>query len=999
MAGRWRTAVIPGVNDLLERGPTLRVFVSYSSSDDAHRQQLDRFLKPFVRAGIVEIWHDRKIEPGQEWGTAIAQELQSADVIVLLVSSAFLASDYCYEKEMTRALERHDRGEARVIPVILATCSWESSPFAKLQVLPDRAKPLSKYGRRDEAWTQIAKAIVGTSPRASRVATTVTQTPPPAPPADPTPYLTWLRDQHSHLDIRGMGAQVTERMELDRVYTRLSVETPANDRRPESAHSASHKRATEDELVRIDDPERHTRELRHVLPGHPHAALIGDPGSGKTTFLRFVAQRLARAHLGETNSLDDLGLTGNAPFPIFVRLADVARFLADHPANALPDDRPEHLYRLLDQSLDGLHLDVPSDFLRQRLCTGNCMLLLDGLDEVPGESMRRRMVQLIEQVVTHGKRVHNRHLITCRTRAYQGQVQFVASVTAMPLAPLGEEEVDAFISSWARALYKVPAGVPDEAPEAREAMVYRASLAEAIAQNPSRDTFTRSPLMLTVLAVVHWNKKRLPEQRAELYEAAVEYLLDSRKEHSKHEMPVRRECLQAIALRMFTDTEGVQRTLGRRDAARAVQALLGGTLPHAEAFVEDEELYSGLLVSRTEGEVEFWHLTFQEYLAARELSPLADDRWKTLATHLHDDRWAELVLLLAGCERRQGLREARRLIERILATGTDVVSTAKACGLVGRILRDIKPYGLDASQGTNFVERLHGLLPIFEPGAPDVEERVRVEVGDALGVAGDPRLRDREANKVLIPGGTFWMGAQDKDRSGRNYDEEALRGESPVHQVTVSSFRIGRFPVTVGEFAEFVEAGERGYLARANWSDEGWSLRAQNSRTEPWNWSGQARLPNRPVVGVSWFEAAAYAAWAGGRLPTEAEWEWVARGAGGRKYPWGDEPPTERHANFNYRLRTVSPVGIYPDDTNEFGIRDLAGNVWEWVSDWWAAYKPAPAIDPTGPSGGPSRVLRGGSFGADARSLRGADRNFIPPEDVVHFIGFRVVWSAAGGQT
>jgi formylglycine-generating enzyme required for sulfatase activity len=607
-------------------------------------------------------------------------------------------------------------------------------------------------------------------------------------------------------------------------------------------------------------------------------------------------------------------------------------------------------------------------------------------------------VQLIEQVVSHGARVHNRHLITCRTRAYRGQVQFLANVAAMPLAPFGKEEVDAFISSWARALYKVPAGVPDEAPEAREAMVYRASLADAIAQNPSRGTFTRSPLMLTVLAVVHWNKRRLPEQRAELYEAAVEYLLEQRRDNAGHEVPVRRECLQVIALRMFTDAEGVQRTLGRRDAARAVQELLGGTLPQAEAFVEDEELHSGLLVSRTEGEVEFQHLTFQEYLAARELSPLDGDRWQLLAPHLHDDRWAELVLLLAGCERRAGLREARRMIERISATGTDVVSSAKACGLVGRILRQIRPYGLDASQGTNLAERLHGLLPIFETGAPEVDERVRIEVGEALGFVGDPRLRDPEANRVLIPGGTFWMGAQRSDKQDPGYDRDASEDEAPVHQVSVSPFMIGRYPVTVGQFATFLDRDIRGNPRDMLPDPHEWEGRYRSDSTFPSEWDEQRAHPNRPVVGVSWYQAFAYCRWVGGRLPTESEWEWVARGTAGRKYPWGDDMPTDRHANFDWRVGTPVPIGIYPADVHKYGVRDLAGNVWEWCFDHYAPYTASHTIRPS-EAAKSARVYRGGSFTRSAGSLRGAYRFYNLAHNDARGVGFRVAWSVAGGQT
>lgn len=126
--------------------------------------------------------------------------------------------------------------------------------------------------------------------------------------------------------------------------------------------------------------------------------------------------------------------------------------------------------------------------------------------------------------------------------------------------------------------------------------------------------------MLTMLAVVHWTQKKLPERRNELYEEAVKYLLESRKDHSRYPALQRREALQALALAMFTDEEGVQRTYGLLEAGKTIAPLLQAPEAEARAFLDEESLQSGLLVSRTEGEVEFWHLSFQEYLAALELA-------------------------------------------------------------------------------------------------------------------------------------------------------------------------------------------------------------------------------------------------------------------------------------------------------------------------------------------------------------------------------------------
>jgi formylglycine-generating enzyme required for sulfatase activity len=979
-------------------GPAPQIFISYRRSDSAgHARALHGELKRRLGGGMV--FFDREsIDEGVDFPERLRAAAESCAVCLVLIGPDWLEvrsasggrrlddpNDFV-RQEITTAL-----GAGRyVIPVL-----FDDTAVPGADELPEPLRPLSARdalnlrGKAYEYEAQVDRLV-------QRVASALPK--PPTLTASPTRYLTWLRDQHAYLDIRGMGAKVAQRMKLAHVYTRLSVTGGARLPRPVKAERKARARRTgkAPEPVSMLD-ERATRaELRDVLQANPNAALIGDPGSGKTTFLRYVAQFLARAHLGDDGALQELGFTGEPAFPIFVRLADLAAFLSANPRSELSEDAEEHLCRFLDHMLAGNPNGLPLRYLRDRVHAGGCMLLLDGLDEVPGEAMRERMVRLLENVVMYGAQVGNRHLVTCRTRAWEGRVQLTGDIADLRLLAFGPDEVREFTYAWARALFEVPAEAKDDEPRLREALDYHEQLRQAIADNPSGQTFAESPLMLTVLAVVHWSDKQLPEERAEIYERAVKYLIDTRKGQSSFQARLRQECLQAIAVAMFEHPKGVQRAISRSKAAAAVAALTGCSAEDAARFVEEEELHSGLLVARTEG-LEFWHLTFQEYLCALAFSPLNDKRWERLRPHLDDDRWNEVLLLLAGCERRNGLEEARELISRVLSTGSDLVSNARAVALVSRMLRDLAPSGGDASHGTGYEQRLGEALGVFEPGGASVEERVRNEVGHALGRVGDPRLRERKANRVLIPGGTFRMGAQKTDQRGRNYDMEAFDDESPVHKVTVSSFEIGRYNVTVGEFAEFLSAGDSGYLAQANWSEEGAAWREQMRRIEPDNWSRQRRFPNRPVVGVSWYEGEAYARWVGGRLPTEAEWEWVARGATGRKYPWGDDAPTDRHANFSMRVGEPTPVGLYPADKHEHGVRDLAGNVWEWCSDWFNDYHSDSNTVSNDPDSDSSRVLRGGSFRDDAQHLRGAYRLYRPGLDYPD-AGFRVVWPVAGGQ-
>lgn len=218
-----------------------------------------------------------------------------------------------------------------------------------------------------------------------------------------------------------------------------------------------------------------------------------------------------------------------------------------------------------------------------------------------------------------------------------------------------------------------------------------------------------------------------------------------------------------------------------------------------------------------------------------------------------------------------------------------------------------------------------------------------------------------------------------------------LPSEEPAHPVRISrGFWIDTYEVTNRAFAAFVAAG--GYDTRRWWSEAGWAWRRQQPRDSlprPCDRTG----PDHPRACVTWYEAEAYAAWRGGRLPTEAEWEYAARGPESRVYPWGDAWDSAR-ANVVGSTEAV-PVGSYPRGASWAGAQDLAGNVMEWVSDWLdvSYYQgPGPWVDPTGPATGEHKVEKGGWWGSNPYVARPAYRHFEdPPEYGDHHIGFRVV--------
>jgi sulfatase modifying factor 1 len=238
------------------------------------------------------------------------------------------------------------------------------------------------------------------------------------------------------------------------------------------------------------------------------------------------------------------------------------------------------------------------------------------------------------------------------------------------------------------------------------------------------------------------------------------------------------------------------------------------------------------------------------------------------------------------------------------------------------------------------------------------------------------------APMILVPAGSFPMGVPKGDRDGG-------RDEYPRHEVMLDSYYIDIYEVTHGRYAEFVKAtGHRTpenpkYPKRTLWSDH-----LSDSLSE------------RPVINVDWQDADAYCRWAGKRLPTEAEWEKAARGTDDRRFPWGNVEPTHKHLNFNQQWqgeKTLMPVGSYEAGKSPFGAYDMAGNVWEWVSDWYDPlyYEKSPGVNPKGPDSGTYKVLRSSGWSVETPLVRLFTRVKSDPTNRNDSTGFRCAADAA----
>jgi formylglycine-generating enzyme required for sulfatase activity len=229
------------------------------------------------------------------------------------------------------------------------------------------------------------------------------------------------------------------------------------------------------------------------------------------------------------------------------------------------------------------------------------------------------------------------------------------------------------------------------------------------------------------------------------------------------------------------------------------------------------------------------------------------------------------------------------------------------------------------------------------------------------------------APMVLVPAGEFVMGSDKGDED-----------EAPPHRVYLNAFYIDKFEVTNGRFAKYVEAIQS---------------------EPPWGFTDKETPvihAERPVRWVNWMDAMGYCLWVGKRLPTEAEWEKAARGTDERVYPWGNDPPTPVHAVYGLReggAETVSVIGNHHMGQSPYGVQDLAGNLYEWVMDWYAedfysSFINGPAINPRGPGEGAAKVQRGGSYINTPYRLRSSFRTKGNPTEQDPNVGFRCAQDA-----
>jgi formylglycine-generating enzyme required for sulfatase activity len=1090
-----------------------KIFVSYT--------QVDREWAEWIAWQIEAAGHEVRIQawdfpPGSNFVAEMDRATAECDRTVAVLSPEYLEKAFT-QPEWMAAFSKDPTGEQRtLLPIRVRDCEIEG--------LLRQVVYLDLVGVEEAAACEkLLQALGGERGKPS--------IPPAHPRAFPgesesrspsreapeiSRYRLWAGERHSRVDLVGVGAGDV-RLRLEEIYVPLRMAWRREEKRPGPGADA---------LAVAAEAGEEDLALDRIFPiledrGQRHAVVLGQPGAGKTTALRKLAQECLK-------DPQSLGLEPGS-LPVFLPL----RWLVSKDLE------------LSFEVLLGTYLaEVSSGELSEKLGgelwrRGRLLLLLDGLDEVAEDRRRAELASWLEWHLRRSGPAPVRSLVTSRFAGYGPQVRLGESFLAFEIRPLEARQVEQLVRRWFQEAQRSTPDYPEEQARRRaEGLV--AALAGEEYSSQRLKVLVSSPLLLTLLCVIVWRGGEMPRERVQFFEQCLRVLLGSWGKTTKEREPLLAlepalALLRPLAWQLHFDNR--RDDLSRVELVNHLRKRLGDLNQSASPFAVLDWLYreAGVLAEYAPQRYGFMHLGIQEYLAAAHVASRGEELAEVVAAVFGERWWREVIHLLFALPGHRALRplldkvvaspaltEHGDLLRECLAEAAEIdvepvvvilreggdpareaaalrvlrgrcqaevvaeaerlaaSSSAEVAALARRLVDTcrqdagskatldhdvflvhdlaeeagaralgaaLKGRGLRLLEASDWESRLEELVEntravavLVGAGgrAPWEERKVRalLELLEAEQRALVPVLLPGGRERLKLPGVCTWSSWVDLrgglepggcealersilEREERDLtvrppgDEVAASAErwlervsgmpfvwvsggrfemggkeeyegKPVHEVEISPFWLGETPVTNRQYGLFLEKtrhGEPQYWRDARFSD-----------------------PEQPVVGVSWHEAVRFCEWLSqesGRevqLPSEAQWEFAARGTDGRIYPWGDESPDETRACYGLDWQTDQPaaVGSKAGGRGPFGTLDQAGNVWEWCLDVWnpKVYRERAGravADPVVTEGDSERrVLRGGGWFYPAEFLRAAFRYSYPAAYRDDGVGFRV---------
>lgn len=818
-------------------------------------------------------------------------------------------------------------------------------------------------------------------------------------------YLSYLISRNRYVQLQGIrsGGKVVS-IELERIYINLRA---TNKKVVEYTEQPID---TGDSLTSSDSEYNHSSKSETVIGSIADAinsnrrlVILGDPGSGKTTLISYIGLLYAKDLANRTNHAQKyLGVDEHGYIPILIPLRRLGAYLKTH--HGIDDGTEGHgiLLKYFFEMLAGERVKLPPNFFDSYLNSGKAVILLDGLDEVANLELRRRVSRLVEAFVSVYPDC--RYIVSSRVIGYSGTSRLGENFNSTTILDFTLDDVEKFIKNWHLAIAIGQMGAEETVEDFAELQTKQ--LMSAVESNERIRELVINPLMLTVIAMVHRDRVKLPDRRAELYDEAINVLLGKWDEAKgvQHlsiltdrpfDASDRKLMLLEIAFWMH---ERDLKEIEGHDLTRVLISRFNKLLNNessveraVENFIAIIKERTGLISEHGLGVYRFSHLTFQEYLAALAVAG-KDDYIEYTISKTHDPWWREVILLEAGYLSSWSSQKATRLIKSI-AELKEEIEPYHNLVLAAECLQDIGAGRIDSRIESEVQSRLRKDLSLSIIEEINQKKQLskarnifritrRKEEINISSLTRDIVARKSIAMNALVKAGAgFWTKPYgEPEWVPIPKGEFSMGAGEQTHRVYVEDFSISKALITNFQYHLFTKI--KGYPSPPHW---------ENGRP-PKN------KESHPVVNVTFQDALNYCEWLSSvtgkviKLPTEAEWEKAARGdSDERAYPWGNVFDPIRCNNEELGIGDTTPVGIFSEGASPYGTLDMAGNVWEWTRSLCSPYPYNSADGREIILDGNMPVLRGGAFVYYVRLLRCSARYCNIPQPMSNYYGFRVV--------